>query len=332
MPAYNVEKYIEKAIQSIIDQSYTNLELLVVNDGSPDRSAEIARTYVKKDKRVVVLDKENGGLSDARNYGIEHASGRFVFFIDSDDWVEPAFLSTAVALMISEQVKVVVFGYYQDNLDLNDNLEKSIKINTPTKKYERTKNNLSIDTKILGILGYAWNKVFDLNHLKEKNMRFTKGVSLVEDILFNAPFYESIDEIYISENSYYHYNNRQIPTLIKKFHENAFELYEKKVHAINKFLTEWKMISTEKDRVLSLSLTDGIRYSIDNMIRFNNNLSLKEQFIYIKTILSHPLTEKYSPHYFSESVSGQIYRWLVITKQSLLLLIFLKLRKKLHAF
>ena len=88
IPVYKVEKYIDKCIQSIMNQTYRNIEIILVDDGSPDSCGEICDYYAKKDNRVKVVHKMNGGLSDARNYGIEVATGKYILFVDSDDWVE----------------------------------------------------------------------------------------------------------------------------------------------------------------------------------------------------------------------------------------------------
>lgn len=91
MPTYNVEKYISAAIVSVINQTYSDWELLVIDDGSTDNSNSVAQVYANKDLRIKVIKKENGGLSDARNYGIDLAKGKYIHFFDSDDAVEPDF-------------------------------------------------------------------------------------------------------------------------------------------------------------------------------------------------------------------------------------------------
>ena len=88
VPIYNVENYLRMCLDSIQNQTYKNFECLLINDGSPDNSAEICREYVAKDSRFRYFEKENGGLSSARNYGIERAEGAFITFVDSDDWLE----------------------------------------------------------------------------------------------------------------------------------------------------------------------------------------------------------------------------------------------------
>jgi len=88
VPIYNVEQYVDKCIQSILNQTYQNLEIILVDDGATDCSGSIADSYAAKDKRIKVFHKENGGLSDARNYGLDHVTGDYILFVDSDDFIE----------------------------------------------------------------------------------------------------------------------------------------------------------------------------------------------------------------------------------------------------
>lgn len=88
IPIYNMEKYLNKCIESVINQTYRNLEILLIDDGSTDNSPGMCDEWAKKDNRIKVFHKTNGGLSDAKNYGIEHASGKFIGFVDSDDWID----------------------------------------------------------------------------------------------------------------------------------------------------------------------------------------------------------------------------------------------------
>ncbi|MBQ5852329.1 MAG: glycosyltransferase family 2 protein, partial [Lachnospiraceae bacterium] len=89
VPVYNVEKYLERCVDSLINQTYENIEILLIDDGSKDNSGQMCDEYANKDSRITVYHKENGGLSDARNYGMDRAKGEYIIFIDSDDYVEP---------------------------------------------------------------------------------------------------------------------------------------------------------------------------------------------------------------------------------------------------
>ncbi len=100
IPIYNVEKYIMKTVESVIQQDYSNIEIILVDDGSPDNSGKIIDELKKKDPRIICIHKENGGVSSARNVGIDAASGKYVTFIDGDDWVEPNYISYLLSLVL----------------------------------------------------------------------------------------------------------------------------------------------------------------------------------------------------------------------------------------
>ena len=111
VPVYNTEKYLRKCIESILSQSYKNIELLLINDGSTDSSAEICREYLNKDKRCYYFEKENGGLSDARNYGIERASGEYITFLDSDDFFMEKAIEKLYATALLADSDLIIGGF-----------------------------------------------------------------------------------------------------------------------------------------------------------------------------------------------------------------------------
>ena len=106
VPIYKVEKYLEQCVDSIIAQTYQNLQIVLVDDGSPDRCGEICDRYASENKNIVVIHKKNGGLSDARNAGIQAASGAWLAFIDSDDFIDPDMMETLYNLAVSNQAKM----------------------------------------------------------------------------------------------------------------------------------------------------------------------------------------------------------------------------------
>jgi glycosyltransferase involved in cell wall biosynthesis len=107
VPVYKVEKYIVRCIESLVYQTYTNLEVILVDDGSPDSCGQICESYANKDNRIVVVHKPNGGLSDARNYGLSKATGEIIGFVDSDDYVDSKFVQALIEAMIQEKADIV---------------------------------------------------------------------------------------------------------------------------------------------------------------------------------------------------------------------------------
>lgn len=159
MPVYNVEKYIEKCIKSIIDQSYKNYELLIVDDGSIDNSIKLAKQLTKNLKNVKILTKENGGLSDARNYGLEYASGDYIWFVDSDDYIR----NDALEILSKElNNDIICFGYYK----VCSNSTEKVKI-----KY----NYLDDIRRYLLYTPSACTRIYKRSFLKNNNIKFEKG-------------------------------------------------------------------------------------------------------------------------------------------------------------
>lgn len=111
VPVYNVERYLEQCLDSIIKQTYRSLEILIINDGSTDQSGEIASRYAGLDDRIVLLEKKNGGLSDARNYGLDRASGDYIMFVDSDDYIEPDMVEYLLDAIEKSDAQIAVCGY-----------------------------------------------------------------------------------------------------------------------------------------------------------------------------------------------------------------------------
>lgn len=175
VPIYNVEKYLERCLKSIINQTYKNLEIILVNDGSTDNSREIAQKYASLDNRVMLYDKINTGLSDTRNYGINKATGYYVLYVDSDDWIDVTMISTMVeeAKKYNADVVQVDFYYaYEDHLLYDDRYNKSDgkilildnkELMTALVQNEKVKN-------------FAWGKLYKFEIIKdilfESGMRF----------------------------------------------------------------------------------------------------------------------------------------------------------------
>src|SRR5690606_29594046 len=311
LPCYNVASYLPKAIESVLAQTDPEFELLVVIDGSPDNSKTIADKYALKDNRIKVFEKVNGGLSDARNYGLERAKGEFVYFMDSDDWIEPNLLEDNLKIIQDENLDFIIFGYIQDDEDAEGNLIASKPV-IPQLEELNKGQTIELDVHHIGLMGYAWNKVYRRSFLNQHNFRFEKGISLVEDILFNAPIYTISQKIVFNPKTYYHYLNRPVVTLMKTFHENSFELKKKKNQALKLFFDEWNIVNQKE--ILSYLLIQGIRYCIHNMFSFKNQLTKKQKLDYIKMMYNDEDTVEAIKHYQADGINAKIYKFLIKNK------------------
>lgn len=117
MPVYNMEQYLERCLKSVVKQTYSNLEILLINDGSSDKSGDICEQWAKQDRRIRVFHKENGGLSDARNWGLEYAKGEYLCFVDSDDYMEPDMLEKLLNALEKNAAEIAVCNFVYEYLD-----------------------------------------------------------------------------------------------------------------------------------------------------------------------------------------------------------------------
>jgi glycosyltransferase involved in cell wall biosynthesis len=202
IPVYNAEKFIAKCLDSVLNQSHQNLEIILVNDGSTDRSGLICDDYARKDTRVIALHKVNGGVSSARNAGLKMAKGKYIGFVDPDDWIEPGMFENLYQLIINSKADISACGYVTETLD-GHLLNQSTKSNVI--KYNRVEalNNI-LDTK--GFQGFTCNKLFSAELLQKKPATlFDHDIHFGEDLLFCCETLLKCENIIYDPAPYYHY-------------------------------------------------------------------------------------------------------------------------------
>lgn len=234
VPVYNIEKYIERCIQSLIAQSYPYIEIILVNDGSKDESAQICEKYQRIDKRVILYNKENGGLSDARNYGINVSKGNYTIFVDGDDYVSLNYVEKLVKAIFEKNADVAICSF---KVVGDDGQVLSHAILNETGEVITGKELLSL---VLTSSGYkyvvAWNKIYKKSLFD--NIRFDKG-KLYEDEFINFRLFFSCNRVAVEREELYYYIQRQgsitvsnmTPKKIsmkREFHTNRMEFYKSK--------------------------------------------------------------------------------------------------------
>lgn len=197
IPVYNVEKYLEHCINSIIHQTYQNLEIILVDDGSPDNCGYICDKFARKDKRIKVIHKENGGLSDARNEGLKVASGDFLAFVDSDDWVDLGLFEKVMNAFKSHLVDIVCFGSYK-----TDGKNKTTCFTTH-KEFEWTRDKaLTALCKNDRIESHVWDKVYKKELFE--NVFFPVGKYYEDVYIMHQVFMKAKSVLFIDAPLYYY--------------------------------------------------------------------------------------------------------------------------------
>lgn len=283
VPIYSVEKYLHKCVDSIINQTYQNLEIILVDDGSPDKCGEICDEYEKKDSRIKVIHKENGGLSDARNAGIDAAKGEYLAFIDSDDYIALNMIETLHNSISKDKSDLALCDFMYVYEDYNE-IEK-IKISSPIK------NELISGRDALKKLVESknWYYVIAVNKLYRKklfeNIRFPKGKQHEDEFVVHRIF-DKCNRISCIEKPMYFYVQRSFSIMNSSYSVKRLDAAEAYLDRIRFFIDEDLNEMAEKTLNFAISLLkhgyENLEMSVsENRIRLNV-LKKKLKDIYYK--------------------------------------------------
>lgn len=240
IPVYNAAKYLDVCITSILDQSYLNLEVLVINDGSKDDSGNICDGYAAKDDRVKVFHKPNGGVSKARNLGLDHATGDWITFVDSDDYIEKDLVKCFV-----DNLEIGSDLYLQGVIIHKGNLRKA------HYRYQDilTKNldDFLTQFNIHPHLASPWGKLFNRNIIEINNIRFDQSVSYGEDTLFNLEYISYCRKVTLLKSENYNYIHKDTglsKVQLRYSHElNIYNKVKNKMEKISKNLNHYSFLA-----------------------------------------------------------------------------------------
>lgn len=212
VPVYNVENYLAKCLDSILNQTFSNIEIICVNDGSTDNSRKILETYKNKDSRIKIVDKKNGGLSSARNAGIKVATGEFYSFIDSDDWIDITMLEKLYNNMLEHESDISICAVHQFD-ETNQRIDDSNPYYT-LKYFEKTFDNRAfsyVDTKpfIMDVCVMAWNKLYRRSLIEKCNAEFPDGLIFEDGPFFFTIFFKTQKVSIVRDFLYYYRINRK---------------------------------------------------------------------------------------------------------------------------
>ena len=247
VPVYRAEKYLSRCVGSILEQTFTDFELILVDDGSPDKSGKLCDKYAKKDSRIKVIHKENGGVSSARNAGLDIAQGKYITFIDSDDWVSEKYLQLLIEPMIKEDVQLVVGSY--------ETRDKNIfhrKVKTSFIDILKLKDDERAACYDMHHLKGPCMKMFLLSIIKKNNLRFKLNIHFGEDTIFVRNYLRFCEKIYTIEEIIYFYNRFNESSLTRKINERRKEWEFELVNDYYNFLEAVGI--NEKDRNYAVSL------------------------------------------------------------------------------
>lgn len=231
MPIYNVKQYLHKSINSILNQSEKNIELILVDDGSTDGSRQIIEEYTKKDNRVTGIFQQNSGTGPARNCGLENAKGKYIYFMDPDDWLEGEMFFENGLLLARNQPDILIFGYY-------DHIYNEIRTQDLEDQYIENRSEFLSEFNALfnkGIMYTLWNKLYRRDFLAENELTFGTEKN-GQDYVFNLSVYDKVNSVTVSSQKYYHYVVKRIGSATNKFHPDVYLYYKQEQLKLIEFL------------------------------------------------------------------------------------------------
>lgn len=308
VPIYKVEKYIKKCIESLIGQSYTNIEIILIDDGSPDSSGKICDYYAAKDSRVKVIHQDNSGVSIARNKGIDLAIGKWICFVDGDDWVESCLCERLIKYLSKDNIDICFFSYF----DVCKEKKRSKAIQSGQLNFNKDDFE-NMQKSIFEMKGFQytnaaaiWAKLFRREFIERNNLRFKDKQVKSQDTLFMLYAYEFANiGIYVNEALYNYRIVRE--SISRNYNPYIIEIYTKLLNEFKCFVQEFKSEKNFGDlyeyrvfRNFMVAVTLNFCH-IENKKRYNLR---KREFLNVKknepfctaikevSVLSYPIKER----------------------------------------
>ena len=257
VPIYMIERYLGACIESILRQSYQNLEIVLVEDGGIDRCSEICDLFARKDERIKVVHKQNGGLVSARKAGLEVSTGEYISFVDGDDWIEPDFIEALIFAIKESGADIACAGHTRDlfgrsarfgNAHVEGLYESDDLI-------DFCKTMMSYDSFYQhGITTYLWNKLFKRKILEGPQLSVDDKISIGEDAAVTYPALAACESVIVVANSSYHYRQRE-DSMLKRLSEFPEEV--EKLDTLYRHLLKWAA-GTQRNLQISRQVVDYV--------------------------------------------------------------------------
>ena len=249
IPVYNVEKYINRCLKSILSQRYNDLEIILIDNGSTDRSGSICDIYANEDANISVYHIENHGVGSARNFGLSKARGEFIYFVDSDDYLVGN-LFAEFEDKLTPDLDLLVFSYYnsfEQEMTEKNRTKKILPYNGSYDKYDFSK--IFKELFLSDMLYTVWNKIYRREFLLENNLSFEQ-YELGEDVRFNLNAYRNVNKVYLSQDSYYVYVIGRKGSAMSSYNPKRLQYQLQELELVDSLLKDWNIDSSNLDNTV----------------------------------------------------------------------------------
>lgn len=287
MPVYNSQDYLKDTVQDVINQSYKDWELILVDDGSKDNSKDICIELQNLDSRIRVISKENEGVSSTRNTALDNANGKYIAFIDSDDSVHKDYLKILLSSIEKSKGQLAVCGFKERKISGNGQVEDLSRVFYPNEVINiEDMKDLIMDFGNSGLLNPLWNKLYSREIIEKNNMRFKEEVETGEDFIFNLQYFRKIKKICFFYGELYYYIRRNNNSITHQYIDN---MYEKglEIHSLlESFLKDMNFYNNKNRYILYGNHLMGVFSAFLNLFHKDCKLTLKQKKQYIKVIVN----------------------------------------------
>lgn len=297
IPVYNAEKYVRRCLFSILNQTYKNIEIILINDGSTDRSGDICQHYANKYEHIHVIHQDNLGPAAARNQGLKHATGTYIQFIDADDTIKPEMV-TYLAHEMHRGNDLIISGFTTQDRTF-----------TPSAIGQFTKQAFISQIGKLYfeiILPSLCNKMYRATLIKKAEIEFLQTCSFGEDLLFNLDYLETCQNMQVSPRALYEYR-RNTNSLTNQYVADMFFNHKILHQKTKNFLITNDTYQAENKQYINIIFTNGIIHSLTNLFHKDSGLTYKQRKTLLIKIITDSTVHEQLP-YFTHNVQAKVFR------------------------
>lgn len=285
IPVYNVEQYITACIESVIDQTYRDWELILIDDGSLDNSGSICDILALRDKRINVVHKVNEGVSATRNLGLKMATGDYITFIDGDDYIERDFFENAIRFVLKYNADVYISGAVEEFWKSDAIIKKNIYTNKYPQKTYTGKALLEANRHDFPTICISspWCKLYKRVYTEDSKAVFPMEMNRGEDAWFNLMIIENCDSFVFDSGVYYHYRRENSNSLYSRYCSNLYDVFQR-LYQYRKMLLERKKCSVTACEEYDFHYVSNILASISHFFQFRNKNTFHDRLEIIKRV------------------------------------------------
>lgn len=288
VPVYNGAPYINHCVEQIKAQTYKNLEVILVNDGSKDNSEQVCTEAIEGDSRFTLINKENGGTSIARNMGIDNAHGKYIAFFDCDDEYAPEMIATLVSEMEKNNSDMVSCGYFS-KVQMRDETYLEEK-NYPYRVFQDFNDMEAeyVDIWDSDMLYNVWNKLYRMSVIEERHIRYREGHVYTEDRVFNRAFIKVCKGVTFTDICLYYYIRERIGSTSERYWDKNFEVRDKEYNELKEHFKEMQVWNDKSREYVSREFIERVAGCIENVFHAEKDLSSVQKKQMVRHMVNHP--------------------------------------------